>query len=160
MEWAEFAEQAPELAALAERRFEENRLGLVGTLRKDGSPRISPVEVFFVDGVPLLGMMWGSQKALDILRDPRIVVHSATTNPEGTEGDVKLYGRALDVADPPVRRRYADVLEERIDWRPEEPFHLFSLDLEGAGYIAFGKEPVAMRWNRAEGFARIRHPND
>ena len=64
MEWAEFAEHAPELAALAERRFEETRLGLVGTLRKDGSPRISPVEVFFVDEVPLLGMMWRSQKAL------------------------------------------------------------------------------------------------
>jgi hypothetical protein len=93
MERAEFAEQAPELAALAERRFEENRLGLVGTLRKDGSPRISPVEVFFVDGVPLLGMMWGSQKALDILRDPRIVVHSTTTNPDATEGPAEGFAR-------------------------------------------------------------------
>ncbi|TMK12946.1 MAG: pyridoxamine 5'-phosphate oxidase [Actinobacteria bacterium] len=160
MNWSEFAEAAPELAALCARRFEENRLGLVGTVRRDGSPRISPVEVFFVDGEPLLGMMWRSKKALDILRDPRVVVHSATSNPDGSEGDVKLYGRALEVRDPRLRQRYADVLEERIDWRPEEPFHLFSLDLDSAGYVAFGKEPVAMRWNRAEGFARIRHPND
>ena len=160
MEWAEFAEQAPELAALAERRFEENRLGLVGTLRKDGSPRISPVEVFFVDGQPLLGMMWRSHKALDILRDPRIVVHSATSNPDGSEGDVKLYARAHGVDDPLVRRRYADVLEDRIHRRPEEPFHRFWLVLESAGYVALGKDLVAMRWNPDEGFARIRHPND
>ena len=160
MRWAEFAEAAPELATLAQRRFDENRLGLIGTLRKDGSPRISPVEVFFVDGEPLLGMMWRSRKALDLLRDPRVVVHSATSDPDGSEGDVKLYGRAVDVPVPQVRKRYADVLEERINWRPQDPFHLFSLDIERAGYIAFGKEPVAMRWTHAEGFARLRHPND
>src|SRR6266540_3334272 len=160
MKWAEFAEAAPELAALGERRFRENRLGLIGTLRKDGSPRISPVEVFFVHGEPLLGMMWRSKKALDLLRDPRVVVHSATSDPDGSEGDVKLYGRAVDVRDPRVRQRYADVLEEKISWRPPEPFHLFSLDIESAGYVAFGKEPVAMRWRQAEGFARLRHPND
>jgi len=34
------------------------------------------------------------------------------------------------------------------------------LDIESAGYVAFGKEPVAMRWRQAEGFARLRHPND
>jgi pyridoxamine 5'-phosphate oxidase-like protein len=160
MKWAEFAEVAPELASLGERRFAENRLGLIGTLRHDGSPRISPVEVFFVDGEPLLGMMWRSKKALDLLRDPRLVVHSATSDPDGSEGDVKLYGRAVDVRDLQVRERYADVLEERINWRPPEPFHLFSLDIESAGYIAFGKEPVAMRWTRVAGFARLRHPND
>src|SRR5438093_13711275 len=160
MRWAEFAEAAPELATLAQRRFDENRLGLIGTLRQDGSPRISPVEVFFVDGEPLLGMMWRSMKALDLLRDPRLVLHSATSNPDGSEGDVKLYGRVIDVPDPMVRKRYADVLEERLDWRPEEPFHLFAMDIQSAGYVAFGKEPVAMRWNEADGFARLRHPND
>ena len=118
------------------------------------------MEVFFVDGEPLLGMMWRSMKALDLLRDPRLVLHSATSNPDGSEGDVKLYGRVIDVPDPMVRKRYADVLEERLDWRPEEPFHLFAMDIQSAGYVAFGKEPVAMRWNEADGFARLRHPND
>jgi len=160
MRWSAFAGAAPELATQAHRRFDENRLGLLGTLRKDGAPRISPVEVFFVDGEPLLGMMWRSMKALDLLRDPRLVLHSATSNPDGSEGDVKLYGRVIDVPDPMVRKRYADVLEERLDWRPEEPFHLFAMDIQSAGYVAFGKEPVAMRWNEADGFARLRHPND
>src|SRR2546426_4721573 len=124
MEWAEFAEQAPELAALAERRFEENRLGLVGTLRKDGSPRISPVEVFFVDGQPLLGMMWRSHKGLDILRDPRVVVPSAPSHPAGSGGDGKPYARGPGGGAPPGWPRAAAWVEEPIPRPPEGPLHL------------------------------------
>jgi hypothetical protein len=42
-------------------------------------------------------MMWQSRKALDLLRDPRCVVHSTVTDRAGTEGDVKVYGRAVPV---------------------------------------------------------------
>jgi hypothetical protein len=159
MDWSGFAAAAPELADMARRRFAENRLGLLGTLRADGSPRISPIEVFFSDGQLMLGMMWRSRKALDLLRDPRVVVHTAACDPDGVEGDLKVYGRAVDVPDAGARTRYGDVLEERIKWRPSEPFHLFALDVESAGYIRFGKDPLAMRWNPSEGFARIRHPD-
>jgi hypothetical protein len=158
MNWRAFEESAPELAALGRKRIEESRLVLVGTLRAEGSPRISPVEAFFVDGELMLGMMWRSRKALDLLRDPRLVVHTATSDADGVEGDFKAYGRALDVQDAGLRTRYADALEATINWRPTEPFHLFAVDIQSAGYIVFGKEPVAMRWNPAEGTARIRHP--
>lgn len=158
MNWRAFEESAPELAALGRKRIEESRLVLVGTLRAEGSPRISPVEAFFVDGELMLGMMWRSRKALDLLRDPRLVVHTTTSHPDGVEGDFKAYGRAVDVQDAGLRTRYADALEATINWRPTEPFHLFAVDIQSAGYIVFGKEPVAMRWNPAEGIARIRHP--
>jgi Pyridoxamine 5'-phosphate oxidase len=157
--WQAFEQAAPELAAIGTARIEKDRLVLVGTLRADGSPRISPVEAFIVDGELLLGMMWRSRKALDLLRDPRLVVHTPTCDPDGTEGDFKAYGRAVDVTDAALRARYADVLEARIDWRPSEPFHLFSEEVQSAGYIVFGKEPVAMRWNPSNGFSRIRHPD-
>ena len=159
MNWQGFEQAAPDLAAIGRTRIEKGRLVLVGTLRADGSPRISPVEAFFVEGELLLGMMWQSRKALDLLRDPRLVVHTPTCDPAGTEGDFKAYGRAADVTDAGLRTRYADVLEARIDWRPSEPFHLFSVDVESAGFIVFGKEPVAMRWNPADGFSRIIHPD-
>jgi hypothetical protein len=63
---------------------------MVGTLRKDGWPRISPCEVDFAAGHLFLGMMWRSAKALDLSRDSRVVVHSVTCNREGSDGDVKL----------------------------------------------------------------------
>lgn len=159
MKWQAFEDAAPELAAIGRKRIEEVRLVLVGTLRRDGFPRISPVEAFFVEGELMLGMMWRSKKALDLLRDPRLAVHSATCDPKGTDGDFKAYGRAFDVQDPGLRTRYADVLEAKIEWRPSEPFHLFSVDIESAAYIVFGMEPVAMRWTPTEGLARIAHPD-
>jgi hypothetical protein len=51
-------------------------------------------------------MMWHSPKALDLLRDPRLVVHSVTCNREGTDGDIKLYGRAVAIDDPNLRTAY------------------------------------------------------
>jgi hypothetical protein len=43
---------------------------LVGTLTKDGSPRITPVEAYILDGHLLSNMIPRSLKALDLLRDP------------------------------------------------------------------------------------------
>jgi Pyridoxamine 5'-phosphate oxidase len=160
MNWRAFVAAAPELGAFAEQRLAANRLVLVGTLRGDGAPRISPVEAFVVRDDLMLGMMWQSKKALDLVRDPRLVVHSATTDPAGTEGDLKLYGWALDVSDPALRSAYGDVLEERIQWRPPEPFHLFALAVESAGFVRFGPEPVALRWSPDDGERRLRHPDE
>ena len=121
-------------------------MALIGTLRANGWPRISPVETYIVDTQLLPGMMWCSKKALDLLRDPRVVVHSVTCDREGTDGDFKVYGRVTDVVDPATRRRSADVLEAKIGWRPIEPYHLFSVDIGDAAYIVFGRERYAMRW--------------
>src|SRR2546427_5275143 len=99
MIWQQFKQAAPELAALGEERFERTGVVLVGTLRKNGWPRISPVEPFINDGHLYLGMMWQSRKALDLLRDPRCTVHSSISNRDGTEGEFKLYGRALEIQD-------------------------------------------------------------
>ena len=122
MRWQEFAEAAPDLARLGRDRLERQGLALVGTLRRDGSPRISPVEPYFVGEELMLGMMWHSMKALDLLRDARVVVHSATTDREGLEGDFKLYGTAVPRDDPVARAGYSDATFARIDWRPPDPF--------------------------------------
>ncbi len=74
MNWQEFAESAPDLAALGREVFDEQHLCLVGTLRADGWPRLNPCEIYFVDGELLLGMMPNSRKAHDLVRDPRITV--------------------------------------------------------------------------------------
>jgi len=53
-------------------------------------------------------MMWRSKKALDLLRDPRIVVHSVTSNKDGTDGDVKIYGRARVLEGVPTHQGMVD----------------------------------------------------
>jgi hypothetical protein len=159
MNWDRFMADVPELANLAEARFRKDGLCLLGTLRKDGSPRISPCELDLAAGELLLGMMWRSRKALDLLRDPRIVVHSVTSDREGIEGDVKLYGRATDISAPDVRQAYRDAIRARIGWAPDEPeYHLFALDIGSAGYIVFGDDRHALTWDPSSGLRRLPVP--
>jgi hypothetical protein len=138
--WDEFAAAAPELAGLGEERLRGRELCLVGTLRRNGWPRISPVEPEFVDGELMLGMMWRSPKALDLLRDPRLVVHSVVSSRMGNEGDFKLYGRAVPVDEPERRARYRATIKARIDWEPQEPnYHVFAVDVDSAGFVTFAE---------------------
>ena len=152
MRWQEFSERCPEIATRSEERLRRHELCLVGTLRRDGFPRISPVEPDFVDGELMAGMMWQSRKALDLLRDSRCVVHSVVSDKDGTEGDVKLYGHALPVDDAHRRARYCDVIRDRTGWAPEEPnFHLFAVDVVSAAFVRFGDERLGLTWDAGRG---------
>ena len=145
--WREFREEAPDLAALGEERFERTGLALLGTLRADGSPRISPCEPYIVDQDLLLGMMWRSRKALDLRRDPRLVVHSTVSDRDGKEGDFKLYGRAFETEAPEIRQAYGDATEAKIGWRPTGSFHLFVVDIQSAGFASFEGKAYALAWS-------------
>ena len=151
MTWEEFQRSDPELAALGRERFDRTGLILLGTLRKNGWPRISPVEVLITDGQLYLGMMWRSRKALDLLRDPRCTVHSTVSDRAGTEGEFKVYGHAVDVQDVEARRRYGDALYEKIQVRPDESeYHLFAVDIQSAAFVIIrNEEMVHQEWKAA-----------
>ena len=70
-DWRELTQGAPELARLGLARLHAAGLVMLGTLRRDGSPRISPVEPCITDGRLLVGAMTWSGKAADLRRDPR-----------------------------------------------------------------------------------------
>ena len=65
--WGEFVRADPSFGALAVARIDGEGLVMVGTLRRNGWPRISPVEPLIVGGELCLGMMWRSRKAVDLL---------------------------------------------------------------------------------------------
>ena len=157
--WDGFERACPELADLARERFGRDQLVMLGTIRRDGSPRISPNECDFAAGRLFVSMMWRSKKALDLLRDSRIVVHSVTSNKDGTDGDVKVYGRAVDERDPAVRSAFRAAIRSRIDWAPDEPdYHCFSVDVTGAGYMRFGEAAQAIAWDVQRGLRRLAPP--
>ena len=111
---------------------------LVGTVRRDGSPRISPVEPFVLDGELWLSMLLGSRKAADLLRDPRILVHSVITGPSGEEGEVKVRGSARHEVDPAAQQRYADSVSAALPWSPEVgKFHLFAVGIDQVTYLRY-----------------------
>jgi hypothetical protein len=103
--WAEFSAAEPELAARVEERFGIRKHKTLATLRKDGSPRISGIEIQFDDGQVVLGMMPDSRKLADLRRDPRLAIHSPTDDPPAERaaawpGEAKISGRALLVDAP------------------------------------------------------------
>ena len=157
MRWDAFEEACPEIATMARERFARDQLVMVGTIRRDGSPRISPNEPDFAADRLFVSMMWRSKKALDLLRDPRCVVHSVTCDRMGTDGDLKLYGRMADVHEPALRHAYQAAIKARIDWQPDEPeFHLFSLDIESAGYTVFEENTHrALAWDPERGLRTL-----
>ncbi len=122
--WAGVLEAEPVFARRVADRFGMFKHHILGTLRKDGAPRLSGLEADFRYGELWLGMLSGSRKALDLRRDPRFSLHA---NPgAGADlagGDVRVSGRAVEVTDPGVIARYA------AEVRPPEPFHLFRAEL-------------------------------
>ena len=80
--WEELEQAAPEIAANGRELLERFQFVLVGTLTKDGSPRITPVEAYVIDGHLLANMIPRSLKARDLLRDPRLYVHAPVTTKE------------------------------------------------------------------------------
>jgi hypothetical protein len=122
--WAAFAAMEPVLATAVEQRFGVFTHHVLATLRKDGSPRTTGLEVRFLHGELWLGMMPGSLKALDLRRDPRFALQ-ANPGPDTTMagGDVRVAGRAVEVEDPEAKGAYVKEVE------PPQPFHLFRTEL-------------------------------
>ena len=161
MRWDAFEHACPEIGQLARDRFTKDELVLVGTIRADGGPRISPNEVDFVSGRLFISMMWQSKKALDLLRDPRAAMHSVPSDRMNPGGDVKLYGHVVDERDPEVREAFREEIRRRIDWAPDEPnYHCFSFDVESAAFISFGQDNSRlMVWDPERGLRYPTHPD-
>ncbi len=156
--WTDFAQAAPELAELVQRRFEATGLGLLATLRKDGAPRISGIEPSIFDGEVWLGMMEGSLKARDLQRDPRMALHNATVDKEVKEGDVRLSGRAVEITDDASKRRFLAAFREANGYGPsdDDPMHLFTVDITDVVSIQPGDDHLVIQsWSPAQGLRTV-----
>jgi len=158
MRWSQMQSLQPGLAALGRRRLLEPGVVLVATIRKDGTPRVSPVEPFVMDGILWLSMLWQSKKAADLLRDPRVLVHSVVTGRDGGEGEFKIRGTAGAEQEPGIQRRYAEEVAGALGWSPDPGrFHLFAVSIEEVTFIRYddatGDQHVAM-WPPAREFVR------
>lgn len=146
--WSRFAAEAPETEAVFRRRLEATGLALLATLRADGSPRISPLEPLLAGDRLWLGMMPGSTKTVDLRRDPRCCLHTATADKDVADGDAKLFGRALAVEGEADRRAYAAAFKEATGHDVEAMpggFDLFWLELTGGSSLVLGSDQQHLR---------------
>jgi hypothetical protein len=158
MHWSEIERHQPGLAALGRQRLLDPGVVLVATIRRDGTPRLSPVEPFVMDGALWLSMMWQSAKATDLLRDARVLVHSVITNRDGSEGEFKIRGTVRAENDTAVQHRYAQAVAQSLGWDVQVGrVHLFEVNAEHLTYIRYDPvtdhQHVAM-WPPAREFIR------
>ena len=141
--WAEIEREVPELAAQARGYFDAMTHKTLATLRRDGGPRISGIEIEFRDGELLFGGMWKSVKMLDLRRDPRFALHSGSPNPDaGWSGDAKVAGRAVEL----------DPIEHA-----GQPAHLFRADIDELVVVHLNDERTKLlidAWHPGRGVER------
>jgi len=150
--WRDLERGAPKIARLGMARLAAARVAMLGTLRPDGSPRISPIEPHLVSGHVLVGAMTWSKKAHDLLRDPRYVLHSVVSGPDNGEGELKLHGSAVTAA-PALRDAAAAAW-----WaaHPPEQAVVFSLRIAAALFVEWDLEHGLMtvhRWSPRDGYS-------
>jgi hypothetical protein len=158
MNWRDFDAAAPELAGQGMSRFESVGIALLGSLRRDGSPRISVVEPRFIGGQLLVGLGSGTTKADDLLRDPRCALHSAVADPLA-EGEFKVDGTA-ELLEPAAAASARDA-DEWWASQPADAYRLFAIDVKGAVSITWDVErgtTTVTRWTPAGGVRRASHP--
>jgi hypothetical protein len=151
--WRELELGAPEISRLGMARLDASGVALLGTVRRDGSPRISPVEPYFTSGCLLVGAMSWSGKAADLRRDPRYVLHSAVTSPDSGAGELKLRGTAAEVG-PDLR---AEVPQAWWSAQPPGKAIVFVLDIGQAVFVTWdiGQSLMTVhRWSPQVGYSQ------
>ena len=100
--WQEFEKAAPEMARFGAQRMSE-RVMYIGTVRKDGYPRVHPITPFVSSGHLFAFMEPTSPKGYDLRRDGRFVIHSLVKDMHGSDGEFSITGRATFLNDPQMR---------------------------------------------------------
>jgi hypothetical protein len=149
--WREIEASEPAFAAAVKALFDAHKHKTIATLRKDGSPRISGIECQLEDGEVWMGMMLGSLKAADVLRDARVAIHSASDDSDGTSswpGDAKLAGRLVEVTD-----------EAQMHRMQGQPGHLFRADIDEVSKTTLGDPAdhlLIETWSPSRGLRSIK----
>lgn len=151
--YAELEATAAEIAAPLRARLEATGFCLLATLRRDGSPRISPIDVSFSDGGLYVGSMPGAVKARDLQRDPRCALIAPVVDNDGKAGEGKAFLHAIEITD---RERavalVARSLEDTdLDLDDFVESHMFELRVTGAAWQTLeGETWMTTSWREGE----------
>ena len=120
MRWGEFRVARPDLAEAGRALLYQFGVGLafLGTIRRDGGPRVHPVcPIIFHDG--LFAFIIPSPKRDDLARDSRYALHAFP--PADNEDAFYLTGRAVRATDETLRSAVAAAFLAERGWSDDPP---------------------------------------
>ena len=146
LSWDQFERTAPEMAAFGARRMSA-RVMYLGTVRKDGYPRLHPFTPFVASGRLFAFMEPTSPKGRDIERDGRYVIHSLVKDMNGSDGEFSVTGRARRVHDPSLR----ELAVQGCPYTPADRYVLFEFFIEECLVNRYvNGEPQFSRWKESD----------
>jgi hypothetical protein len=136
--WAEFEAARPVMAATARRLFwiPGFGLGYLATVRRDGAPRIHPIDIAIVDG-RLVAFIVPSPKLHDLRRDGRYALHAPGSETETDE--IMVAGRAV-IRDEDAPLRAAAVAA--MPFSPGDDHVLVELEIDRVLWAEYSTPPT------------------
>jgi hypothetical protein len=133
---AELRSSAPAIAAFLGERITATGLCVLGTIRSDGWPRVSPIELSIVDDRLYVGSMPNAVKAQDLQRDPRCCIVTTLADKDDLAGEGKAFCRAREILAPDEWEPVRAAFKESVGFDVGEPggSHIFELDIEAAAW--------------------------
>lgn len=133
----------PDLAKRVRTILSSTQNSLLGTLRHDGSPRLSGIDCYVADGRLCIASAPGTLKGKDLRRDPRMSLHSIPWDsrrlqPEADDpgaADAKVSGRAGLVTDAAIIEAIHRSLAAEGTAEPPEAFELFEIDIDSVAVM-------------------------
>jgi hypothetical protein len=146
--WEEMRSGAPNMTAAGERILHANGEGLafLGTVRRDGGPRMHLVLPVLASGRLYVFVATMSPKYQDLLRDRRFALHSLPRSDSGEE--FYLTGHAVAVEDEERRQDVIEASGTRVGNHEFEA--LFELDLRRGLYTRWTDWGTPQAWPEYE----------
>ena len=143
--WKQFEEIKPNLANFGKERFSKG-VAYLGTIQKDGSPRVHPITPIISPENLFVFMEPTSPKGKDLIRKNKFFIHSLVTQSSGQEGEFWVKGAAKLVNDANLRKEA--ILSS--SYEPANRYILFQLFLEEVGSTTYQNgNPSYQRWKSA-----------
>jgi nitroimidazol reductase NimA-like FMN-containing flavoprotein (pyridoxamine 5'-phosphate oxidase superfamily) len=155
----------PDLADRVRAILSSTTNAVLGTIRRDGSPRLSGADPYFHDGQLRIWSMPRARKGQDLRRDPRVAVHSIPWDSrrlrDGAadvgEADAKVSGTAALVSDAGTVSAFRAWLKAERGVEPPEDWDLFTIDIDALTVISVDNgQLVVERWSTTDGRQTMR----
>ena len=163
--FADVENAEPDLADRARAVLSSTINAVLGTVRRDGSPRVSGADPYFHDGQLRIWSMPGARKGQDLRRDPRVAVHSIPWDSrrlrEGAAdvgaADAKVSGAAVLTTDAGERAAFRSWLASVRGAEPPADWDLFTIDINELTVVFVDAgQLVVDRWSATDGRATMR----
>ena len=150
----------PDLADRVRAILSSTTNAVLGTIRRDGSPRLSGADPYFHDGQLRIWSMPQARKGQDLRRDPRVALHSIPWDSRQLRdgaadvgaADAKINGTAVLSTDAGDVTAFRAWLKSERGFEPPEDWDLFTIDIDALTIIsADGGQLVVDRWSTSDG---------